>query len=887
MVRKFHLSDSSDWRHYVKPGALGLILLTFSLVMTTLIATPQIAVGANESCYTVTDGVADNGGSCTGSLVIGEGVTAIASGGFQSNELITSLVLPSTLESIGSEAFAQNRNLTSITFAATSSLTSIGNAAFYGAEALKSLTIPNSVETIGESAFFEVISLESLTIPNSIIDIPDNAFYAAKSLKSLTIPNSVKTIGESAFAYAEGLRFLSLGSGLTSLGVGAFSGNGLSCFAKSADSLAYEVIVGAGLNPSFENGACATEVPQKPTGVQLIRSYPNFVLYFDTPTVTTDSPIIQYDYVIQELKENSKPLQDTFVSTVSPLEISGLRESRYLIQIRAVNSYGVSELSDPVASSCYTVYPSGQATDGGSCTGDLILHSSVTGIDRLGFENAEITSIKLPEGVLSIGLDAFQGNTKLRTVLIPKSVSFIEPNPFDGAEALESIEVDASNDYYKDVDGVLFNKVGTTLFAYANGKKSSNYVVPATVDLIEAGAFSETLLSEVTIPANVSAISEKAFSDSAALRSISFMGNAPAVGQSAFTRVAPGATAYILPGATGFTTPTWNGLNVSVLPPKVVVPVIPTYIVSYSGNSDDATSLPQDYNGYISNQKVALSSQIPQRTGYTFTGWNTVANAGGTAYSTGDSLVMNSSNITLYAQWTLNSYTLSFSPNGGPELRFAPQIREYQSVGILPVIEGDSLRTGYSFVGWNSAADGSGASYAALSLFRYPAINTTLHAQWKINSYTVAYDGNGVQIGRVPKTLTYLYNSPVTVKSQSRTFIRRGYVFQGWNTAKDGSGSEFATDEEFVMGGSNLILYANWVPNTYQVKFFSTMRYLLAKAHFTTGGFVSIPPTPAGRSGYTFKGWSLSPSSNQIISFPYSPKVTRNHVLYAIWEKNK
>jgi uncharacterized repeat protein (TIGR02543 family) len=411
--------------------------------------------------------------------------------------------------------------------------------------------------------------------------------------------------------------------------------------------------------------------------------------------------------------------------------------------------------------------------------------------------------------------------------------------------------------------------------------------IPDSVISIGRDAFAQTGLSNITIPARVLSIEYAAFSDSAALRSISFMGNAPAVGQYAFTRVAPGATAYILPGATGFTTPTWNGLNVSVLPPKVVVPVIPTYIVSYSGNSDDATSLPQDYNGYISNQKVALSSQIPQRTGYTFTGWNTVANAGGTAYSTGDSLVMNSSNITLYAQWRLNSYTLSFSPNGGPELRFTPQIREYQSVGILPVIESDSLRTGYSFVGWNSAADGSGASYAALSLFRYPAINTTLHAQWKINSYTVAYDGNGVQIGRVPKTLTYLYNSPVTVKSQSRTFIRRGYVFQGWNTAKDGSGSEFATDEEFVMGGSNLILYANWIPNTYQVKFFSTMRYLLAKAHFTTGGFVSIPPTPAGRSGYTFKGWSLSPSSNQIISFPYSPKVTRNHVLYAIWEKNK
>ena len=78
-------------------------------------------------------------------------------------------------------------------------MTKIGNAAFYGCNALTSLTIPNSVTSIGNTAFYGCYALTSLTIPNSVTSIGNSAFNGCNALTSLTIPNSVTTIGRLAF----------------------------------------------------------------------------------------------------------------------------------------------------------------------------------------------------------------------------------------------------------------------------------------------------------------------------------------------------------------------------------------------------------------------------------------------------------------------------------------------------------------------------------------------------------------------------------------------------------------------------------------------------------------------------------------------------------------
>src|SRR5664280_2536907 len=82
-------------------------------------------------------------------------------------------------------------------------VTSIGDRAFYSTQGhrLTSVTIPSSVTSIGDSAFFRCSGLTSVTIPNSVTSIDNRAFEYCSGLTSVTIPSSVTSVGNLAFAY--------------------------------------------------------------------------------------------------------------------------------------------------------------------------------------------------------------------------------------------------------------------------------------------------------------------------------------------------------------------------------------------------------------------------------------------------------------------------------------------------------------------------------------------------------------------------------------------------------------------------------------------------------------------------------------------------------------
>ena len=105
-----------------------------------------------------------------------------------------------------------------------SSVTSIGYGAFRGCSGLTSLTIPSSVTSIGEGAFRGCSGLTSLTLPSGVTEIGDFVFEGCSGLTSLTIPSSVTSIGESAFTGCSGLTSLTIPSGVTSIGNFAFLG---------------------------------------------------------------------------------------------------------------------------------------------------------------------------------------------------------------------------------------------------------------------------------------------------------------------------------------------------------------------------------------------------------------------------------------------------------------------------------------------------------------------------------------------------------------------------------------------------------------------------------------------------------------------------------------
>ena len=178
-------------------------------------------------------------------------VTAITSGTPYSGGVffgsdITSVVLPSTLENIGSNAFYNCSGLTSITlpssltsigdmaFAGCSgltgaldlsnctSLTSIGIYAFNNCRGLTSITLPSNLTSIGDSAFYSCSKLTSITLPSNLTSIGEKTFYNCSKLTSITLPSNLTSIGEKTFYNCSKLTSITLPSSLTSIGLWAF-----------------------------------------------------------------------------------------------------------------------------------------------------------------------------------------------------------------------------------------------------------------------------------------------------------------------------------------------------------------------------------------------------------------------------------------------------------------------------------------------------------------------------------------------------------------------------------------------------------------------------------------------------------------------------------------
>jgi uncharacterized repeat protein (TIGR02543 family) len=129
---------------------------------------------------------------------------------------------------------------------------------------------------------------------------------------------------------------------------------------------------------------------------------------------------------------------------------------------------------------------------------------------------------------------------------------------------------------------------------------------------------------------------------------------------------------------------------------------------------------------------------------------------------------------------------------------------------------GSLVKNGFTFAGWNTLANGTGTNYAAtgLATFNIGAANVTLYAKWTaLPTYTVTYNGNGSTGGSVPVDAeTYASGATVPVKANTGSLVRTGYVFNGWNTAANGTGTSYAASGSatFTMGEANVTLYARW-----------------------------------------------------------------------------
>ena len=154
---------------------------------------------------------------------------------------------------------------------------------------------------------------------------------------------------------------------------------------------------------------------------------------------------------------------------------------------------------------------------------------------------------------------------------------------------------------------------------------------------------------------------------------------------------------------------------------------------------------------------LATRPDAPAATpGYTFGGWN---KADGTAWDYASDKVTD--NITLYAKWAANTYTITFDTAGGSEI--APITQDYGTVITAPEAP---TREGYTFIGWDKEIPTT-----------MPAENITVKAQWEINQYTIAFDTAG---GSEIAPITQDYDTAITAPADP---TREGYTFIGWDKA--------------------------------------------------------------------------------------------------------
>lgn len=364
-----------------------------------------------------------------------------------------------------------------------------------------------------------------------------------------------------------------------------------------------------------------------------------------------------------------------------------------------------------------------------------------------------------------------------------------------------------------------------------------------------------------------------------------------------------------------------------------------SHTVSYNANGGTGAPASQTK---IYGSILTLSSTKPTRTGYTFQGWGTSANATTVSYVPGGQYG-DDQDITLYAIWTVNTYTVSYNANGGGG---APsrQIKTYGATLTLTSAKPSTAKS-YTitynanngtvtpaskavvctFSKWNTKSDGTGTSYdsggtyaanSAVTLYAQwtnPTAGTlptpsrtgytfngwytsasggnkvtssttisssiTIYAHWSIITYTVSYNANGGS--GAPSSQTKTYNIDLTLSSTKPT--RTGYIFKGWAMTSTGN-VEYQPGSKYGRN-SSAILYAIWEVITY------TITYNLnggtnpsgTVTNYTIESSTITLPCPT-RIGYEFKGWysSLDLSGNSVTIIPKGS--TGNKSYYAKWE---
>lgn len=315
--------------------------------------------------------------------------------------------------------------------------------------------------------------------------------------------------------------------------------------------------------------------------------------------------------------------------------------------------------------------------------------------------------------------------------------------------------------------------------------------------------------------------------------------------------------------------------------------------LTYDGNG--ATGGKTDPQNGVTDQKVNVRQNGFTRDGYTFVRWDTQADCRGKAVNPGDKWTLQGSS-TLYACWTGNMQPLTYHGNGATGGNTASQ--SGKTGDELTTNANGFTRDGYTFVEWNTKADGTGGHYGkgtnGVAKWTMLPAGNDLYAIWQANPANIRYRDDWGATGSTPDT-TGVTGQDVTIARNG--FTRPGYTFTGW--ARDRR-----TDPSLQPGGRYTLtpgtttLWAQWKADPAHL-IYNSNSGSTSQTRRTDGVVdqtVTVIANPFTRSGYTFTGWNTQADGRgkayaagngfRLVADAKSNPVNTS-VLYAQWRINR
>ncbi len=247
------------------------------------------------------------------------------------------------------------------------------------------------------------------------------------------------------------------------------------------------------------------------------------------------------------------------------------------------------------------------------------------------------------------------------------------------------------------------------------------------------------------------------------------------------------------PTKTGYTFTGWNG----EIPPNMPANdleffainngdnwTVNSYIVTWMVDGESYSKQSVEYG-----KNYFFTGTAPTKTGYTFAGWEgCTKNSVVEVYEA--NAPMGAADVTHEALWTANQYTITFEANGSEGAMDKLTLTYPNSANLTKNV---FAKSGNTFAGWNTQADGTGTAYADQAEISSLANDLTLYAQWTVNQYTITFDAKG---GSTVASITQAFDTAVTAPAAP---AKEGYRFDGWDA-----------DIPATMPANDLTINAKW-----------------------------------------------------------------------------